>query len=125
MAAGRGERFGGPKQFADLDGRSVAAASVAAARSVADTVVLVVPDGYDGAGEGADLVVVGGATRVGLGARRARRSAPTPTSSSCTTPRGRWPAPTLFAAVVAAVDAGADAAVPALAVTDTLKRRRR
>ncbi len=121
VAAGRGERFGGPKQFADLDGRSVAAASVAAARSVADTVVLVVPDGYDGAGEGADLLAVGGATRsdsvrAGL--------ALCPDADVVVVHDAARPlaGPSLFAAVVAAVDAGADAAVPALAVTDTLKR---
>ena len=63
VAAGRGTRFGGAKQFALLDGETVAARSVSRARVVADLVVLVVPEGYDGSGEGADVVVTGGASR--------------------------------------------------------------
>src|SRR6202167_998553 len=63
VAAGRGTRFGGAKQFALVDGESVAARSVTACRSVADRVVLVVPEGYDGTGEGADVVVAGGSSR--------------------------------------------------------------
>ena len=45
-----------------------------------------------------------------------------PTSSSCTTPRARLRSPALFDAVIDAVRAGADGAVPGLPVTDTLKR---
>ena len=60
VAAGRGTRFGGAKQFAFVDGETVAARSVAARASVADLVVLVVPEGYQRRGEGADLVVTGG-----------------------------------------------------------------
>ncbi len=63
VAAGQGVRFGSAKQFARLGPESVAARSVRNARGVADSVVLVVPDGYDGDGEGADVVVVGGQTR--------------------------------------------------------------
>jgi 2-C-methyl-D-erythritol 4-phosphate cytidylyltransferase len=79
VAGGTGTRFGGPKQLADLAGRSVVAWSVDAARSVADGVVLVVPDAERDAAPGddvwpaADRVVVGGSTRAasvraGLGA---------------------------------------------------------
>jgi len=51
VAAGRGERFGAPKQFALLRGRPVLQWSVDAARAVADGVVLVLPPGLgvDGA----------------------------------------------------------------------------
>ncbi len=121
VAGGRGTRFGGLKQFANLDGRSVAARSVSAARSVASRVVLVVPADYDGTGEGADVVVHGGPTRAssvraGL-AQCADASiivihdAARPMASAA-----------LFSAVVQAVRDGADAAVPGLAVTDTVKR---
>ncbi|HEV2427156.1 MAG TPA: 2-C-methyl-D-erythritol 2,4-cyclodiphosphate synthase [Acidimicrobiales bacterium] len=121
VAAGRGERFGGAKQFADLNGRSVAAASVAAARSVADSVVLVVPDAYRGAGEGADLLCVGGPTR--SASVRAGLALCADADVVVVHDAARPLAdPALFAAVVAAVDAGADGAVPGLAVTDTLKR---
>ena len=121
VAGGRGERFGGQKQFAKLGGRTLAAHSVEQARSVANFVVVVVPEDYRGDGEGADLVVTGGATRsdsvrAGLAvcddaqfivvqdAARPLASAP------------------LFEAVLAAVRAGAAAAIPGVAVSDTIKQ---
>jgi 2-C-methyl-D-erythritol 4-phosphate cytidylyltransferase len=121
VAAGRGTRFGGAKQFALLDGESVAALSVKACRSVAERVVLVVPEGYDGTGEGADVVVPGGSSRAesvrcGLAACEDAdvvivHDAARPSASAA-----------LFLAVVAAIDNGADAAIPGLALTDTVKR---
>ncbi len=60
---------------------------------------------------------------IGVGSLRARRSCPrTATSWSSTTRLDRWPPPELFAAVVGAVRAGADAAIPGVAVSDTIKR---
>jgi 2-C-methyl-D-erythritol 4-phosphate cytidylyltransferase len=121
VAAGRGTRFGGAKQFALVDGESVAALSVKACRSVADRVVLVVPEGYDGTGEGADVVVAGGSSRaasVRCGLAECTEAdvvivhdAARPSAS-----------PALFAAVLAAIDDGADAAIPGLVLTDTVKR---
>jgi 2-C-methyl-D-erythritol 4-phosphate cytidylyltransferase len=120
VAAGQGTRFGGLKQFSLVDGETIATKSLRAARSVAEYVVLVVPEGYDGPGEGADLVVVGGATRaasVRLGLERCDaeiivvHDAARPLAS-----------PALFHAVVDAVVAGADAAIPGLKLTDTIKR---
>ena len=63
VAAGQGQRFGGPKQFAIMNHDTVTTLSVRASRSVADSVVLVVPANYQGDGEGADVVVTGGSTR--------------------------------------------------------------
>jgi 2-C-methyl-D-erythritol 4-phosphate cytidylyltransferase len=121
VAGGRGERFGGQKQFELIEGRTVASRSVAAARSVANHVILVVPDNYFGAGEGADVVVVGGATRshsVRAGLARLDKSeivvvhdAARPVATAA-----------LFRAVVDTVLAGAAAAIPGLRVTDSLKR---
>jgi 2-C-methyl-D-erythritol 4-phosphate cytidylyltransferase len=121
VAAGRGTRFGGAKQFALVDGETVAARSVKACRSVASRVVLVVPEGYDGAGEGADVVVAGGSSRaasVRCGLAECHdadvvivHDAARPNAS-----------PALFAAVLAAIDAGADAVIPGLVLTDTVKR---
>jgi len=121
VAAGRGVRFGGPKQFAPLANDTVTSLSVRAARSVASLVVLVVPPDYDGDGEGADVVAVGGDSRAasvrsGLGHCDdvdivVVHDAARPLAS-----------PALFEAVVAAVRGGADAAVPGLAITDTVKR---
>jgi 2-C-methyl-D-erythritol 4-phosphate cytidylyltransferase len=121
VAAGRGTRFGGAKQFALLDGETVAARSVAQARLVADLVVLVVPEGYEGSGEGADVVVTGGASRAasvrsglahcGDAAIVIVHDAARPLASA-----------DLFHAVVSAVEEGADAAIPGLTLTDTVKR---
>ncbi len=121
VAAGQGVRFGGPKQFALLQHDTVAAHSVRAARSVAQHVVLVVPENYGGAGEGADLVVVGGSTRaqsVRAGLAHCQHAdvivvqdAARPLASA-----------DLISAVVDAVTNGADGAVPGLAITDTVKR---
>jgi 2-C-methyl-D-erythritol 4-phosphate cytidylyltransferase len=123
VAAGQGVRFGGPKQFAVLNDDTVAAHSVHAARSVAQHVVLVVPVDYDGKGEGADVVVVGGPTRaqsVRAGLAKCGdadvvvvHDAARPMASAA-----------LFSAVVDAVTNGADGAVPGLAISDTVKRVR-
>jgi 2-C-methyl-D-erythritol 4-phosphate cytidylyltransferase len=121
VAAGQGVRFGGPKQFALLNDDTVAAHSVRGARSVAQRVVLVVPMNYDGNGEGADVVVVGGTTRaqsVRAGLAHCEdvdvvvvHDAARPMASAA-----------LFGAVVDAVLNGADGAVPGLAISDTVKR---
>ena len=124
VAAGQGQRFGGPKQFAIVNHDTVTALSVRAARSVADCVVLVVPANYQGDGEGADVVVVGGATRaasVRAGLEECGdvdvivvHDAARPMATS-----------SLFSAVVDAVLSGADGAVPGLPISDTVKRIRR
>ncbi len=121
VAAGQGDRFGGPKQFAVLDHDSVAGHSVRASRCVADRVILVVPANYQGRGEGADVVVTGGLTRaasVRAGLHECGdvdvvvvHDAARPMASAA-----------LFQAVVDAVLSGADGAVPGLAITDTVKR---
>jgi 2-C-methyl-D-erythritol 4-phosphate cytidylyltransferase len=123
VAAGQGTRFGGLKQFSQFEGETVAARSVRATRAVASHVVLVVPANYEGDGEGADLVVVGGASRassVRSGLAHCLdadivvvHDAARPLAS-----------PALFHAVVAAVRGGADAAIPGLALTDTVKQVR-
>jgi 2-C-methyl-D-erythritol 4-phosphate cytidylyltransferase len=121
VAAGQGARFGGPKQFSLLDGETLAARSVRTARSVASYVVLVVPQNYEGTGEGADLIVSGGDSRaasVRAGLAHCGEAeiivvhdAARPLASAA-----------LFHSVVDAVRAGADAAIPGLTLTDTIKR---
>jgi 2-C-methyl-D-erythritol 4-phosphate cytidylyltransferase len=121
VAGGRGRRFGGPKQFSTLAGATVCSRAVTGARSVADWVVLVVPEGYEGAGEGADLVVTGGDTRAD--SVRAGLAVCTDAEIVVVHDAARpLASPGLFHAVVDAVRAGADGAVPGLAVTDTIKR---
>jgi len=128
VAAGHGRRFGAAKQFSALGGRPMVQWAIDAARSVADGVVLVLPPGGAGAREeppgavhGADVVVAGGATRAQ--SVRAGLAAVPGSAAVIVVHDGARPlaSPALFGAVVAAVRAGADGAVPAVAVADTLK----
>ncbi len=120
VAGGRGTRFGSAKQFAQLGDESVSAHSVRRARSVASLVVLVTPDGYAGNGEGADIVVTGGDTRA---ASVRAGLAQCGDADIVVVHDAARPLATaqLFLAVVQAVLDGADAAVPGLAITDTVK----
>lgn len=121
VAGGRGERFGGQKQFAQLSGRTLAAHSVAQSRSVADFIVVVVPDDYAGTGEGADCVVTGGATR--SDSVRAGLAVCGDAEIIVVQDAARPLASTdLFTSVVAAIRSGAVAAVPGIAVSDTIKQ---
>jgi 2-C-methyl-D-erythritol 4-phosphate cytidylyltransferase len=121
VAAGRGVRFGGLKQFATLDEMTVTAHSVRAARSVAERVILVVPDDYRGDGEGADVLVVGGVSRAASVRSGLRECADADVIVIHDAARP-LASPALFSSVVQAVIDGADAAVPGLAITDTVKR---
>jgi 2-C-methyl-D-erythritol 4-phosphate cytidylyltransferase len=124
VAAGQGQRYGGPKQFAVLNHDTVTTHSVRAARSVAQHVVLVVPANYQGNGEGADVVVVGGATRAA--SVRAGLAECGEADVIVVHDAARPMAtPSLFSSVVDAVLAGADGAIPGLAISDTVKRVRR
>ena len=133
VAAGGGRRFGAAKQFADLAGRPVVDWSLDVARSVCDGTVLVVPadapgkyavvDGAsDGGGRPADVIVVGGATR-SESVRRGLAAVPQGAAVIVVHDAARPLAPIgLWRAVVAAVEAGADAAIPGAPVSDTVKR---
>jgi 2-C-methyl-D-erythritol 4-phosphate cytidylyltransferase len=123
VAAGRGARFGGAKQYAPLAGRRVLDWSVAAARAASDGVVLVVPPDRAREPEPAvDAVVPGGATR--SGSVRCGLAAVPAEASVVVVHDAARPLATaaLFGATVEAVAAGADGAVPGMAVTDTIKR---
>jgi 2-C-methyl-D-erythritol 4-phosphate cytidylyltransferase len=120
VAAGTGARFGARKQFADLRGRPVLAWSLDTAGRACAGVVLVVPAGTEGTWP-ADAVVTGGATRsesvrAGLGA------VPASAAVIAVHDAARPLAPLeLWQSVIDAVVAGADAAIPAAPVTDTVK----
>ena len=121
VAAGSGNRFGGQKQFEQLEGRRVVDWSLAACRSVADGIVLVVPADHD-APEAADIVVNGGATRSGS-VRAGLAEVPEEAAVIVVHDAARpFAPPALFEAVVAAIRNGADGAVPGVAVTDTIKQ---
>ncbi len=125
VAAGSGTRFGGLKQYELLGRRRVVDWAVAACRSVADGVVLIVPPTrLPPVEEEIDAVVPGGASRsasVRAGLAALPTDAEVVVVHDAVRPlAGR----VLFEAVVAAVRAGADGAVPGLPITDTVKRVR-
>ena len=127
VAAGEGRRFGQPKQFAVLGGRPVIEWSLEASRSVARGVVAVVPEsfvGSPGIGKGADRVMAGGPTRA-ASVRRGLAAVPESADVVVVHDAARPLASReLFRAVVEAVFAGADGAIPGIAVADTVKRVR-
>lgn len=126
VAAGDGSRFGGRKQFAQIRGRRVVSLALEAARSVATGIVLVVPASIDESDREAfveaDLVVEGGATRAD--SVRAGLKAVPADAEIVVVHDGARPLASarLFESVIRAVRDGADGAVPALRVADTLKR---
>lgn len=121
VAGGSGSRFGGPKQFADLAGRPVLEWSLQTARCACAGVVLVVPASADDRRWDVDVTVVGGDTR-SASVRAGLAALPSEAEVVAVHDAARPLAPvTLWRAVIAAVQAGADAAVPAAPVTDTVK----
>jgi 2-C-methyl-D-erythritol 4-phosphate cytidylyltransferase len=118
VAGGSGARFGGPKQFAVVGSKRVLDWSVEAARSSSEGVVVVVPADRAAAEGG----VAGGATR-SESVRCGLRHVPAGAEVICVHDAARpFASIHLFGAVIDAVRAGADAAVPALPVADTIKQ---
>jgi 2-C-methyl-D-erythritol 4-phosphate cytidylyltransferase len=124
VAAGSGSRFGAPKQFEPLGGRRVLDWSLEAARTVANGIVVVLPASVVAAGEPeADAVAGGGGTR-SASVRAGLAHVPGDAEVVVVHDGARPLAGSdLFAAVVAAVRAGADAAVPGVPLADTLRWR--
>ncbi|MBA3604877.1 MAG: 2-C-methyl-D-erythritol 2,4-cyclodiphosphate synthase, partial [Acidimicrobiia bacterium] len=117
VGGGGGLRFGSPKQFAELGSARVIDAAVAVARRCSDGVVVVVPP----ADAARECAVAGGATRT-ESVRNGLAAVPAEATIVCVHDAARpLASPELFAAVVGAVRDGADGAVPAVAVTDTIK----
>jgi len=122
VAAGSGSRFGGAKQYEPLGDRRVMDWSLATAAEAGDGVVAVVAEGAPDEAAAA-ATVVGGATR--SESVRAGLAAVPPTAEVVVVHDAARPAASieLYAAVIAAVRRGADAAVPGVALTDTIRRR--
>lgn len=120
VAGGSGSRFGAPKQFASLAGRPLVAWSLQTARRACEGVVLVVPAGHEG-GWDADRTVVGGTTR-SESVRSGLDAVPSEAAIIVVHDAARPLAPLeLWESVIDAVQEGADAAIPAHPVTDTVK----
>ena len=123
VAGGSGRRFGGAKQWMDLAGVRVVDRSVATAAAACDGVVVVVPasDLDDAEVPGASAVVAGGSSRsasVRAGLARVPDTAGVVLVHDAARPLAGVE---LFERVVAAVRAGADVAIPVVAVTDTIR----
>jgi 2-C-methyl-D-erythritol 4-phosphate cytidylyltransferase len=124
VAAGSGARFGRPKQYAELAGRRLVEWAVDGARATCQGVVLVArrDDVASLTVVGADAVVAGGDTR-SASVRAGLAAVPSQAEVIVVHDAARPLASVeLWGAVLAAVAAGADAAVPAIPVTDTIKR---
>jgi 2-C-methyl-D-erythritol 4-phosphate cytidylyltransferase len=122
VAAGRGERFGAPKQFLTAGDARLVDLAVAAAGAACDDVIVVLP--ADRTWDGAPVArsVAGGSTR--SESVRAGLQVVAPDVEIVVVHDAARPLATaeLFELVIDTVRAGADAAVPAIPVVDTLKR---
>jgi len=124
LGGGSGSRFGGAKQFTELNGTTMLERSIAATRTVCDGLVCVASDPAAAArltGIGpADRVVAGGASRAG--SVRAGLAAVPDHAEIIVVADAAHPlaSPALYAAVVAAVRGGADGAFPGLPFTEAI-----
>jgi 2-C-methyl-D-erythritol 4-phosphate cytidylyltransferase len=122
VAAGAGSRFGGAKQFAQLGSGRVVDWAVVATAGVCEGVVLVLPPDVAWDGVAVAATVPGGATRA-ESVRAGLAAVPADALIIVVHDAARPLAPPgLFLAVIAAVAAGADGALPGVPVTDTLKQ---
>ena len=129
LAAGSGRRFGSrPKQYEVLGDERVIDRSLAVSRAAADHVVVVLAPGEKSEGDrlvnsgAADVAVIGGSERAD--SVRAALAVIDEDAAVIVVHDAARPLASgeLHQAVVAAVHAGADAAIPGLAVTDTIKQ---
>lgn len=122
VAGGAGERFGERKQYLALGGARVLDWALRAASAHSEGVVLVVPaDVADRPEPLADVVVAGGATR-SASVRAGLHAVPQDVATIVVHDAARpVPVPDVWTRVLAAIDEGADAVVPVVPVTDTLR----
>ncbi len=117
VGGGSGQRFGAAKQYETIGGERMIDRSRRVAGSVCDGVVVVVPE-QDAERERA---IAGGATR-SASVRAGLAAVPADADIVCVHDAARPLAgAALFTRVIEAVRRGADGAVPAVPVTDTIK----
>lgn len=124
LAAGSGRRFGGPKQFAALGGHRLVDLAVHTVAAVTEDVTVVLPAGTPWRGRRPVRVVTGGRDRhasVGAALRHVRSTAAVVLVHDAAHPLA---SDVTARAVVAAVRAGAAAAVPVLPAADAIVRVR-
>lgn len=117
VGGGSGQRFGRPKQYEPLGDERVIDRSRRIAASVCDGVVVVVP----AADVAREHGVAGGATR-SESVRAGLAAVPADADIVCVHDAARpLASPALYRRVIDAVVAGADGAIPGVAVVDTIK----
>lgn len=122
VAAGSGTRFGGLKQFEELGSQRVVDWGIKTALRASDGVVVVLPADASRLSSGDVRSVVGGATR-SASVRNGLEAVPEDASVILVHDGARpFASLDLFDRVIDAVRAGADGAIPGVAVTDTIKR---
>lgn len=122
VAGGQGTRFGSPKQFQRLGDARVVDRAVTTAVAACEHVVVVLPVGMPWDGDEGVTAVPGGERRsdsVRAGLAVVTGGADVVVVHDAARPLA---SKSLFDAVIGAVRAGADAAVPGVPVPDTLKR---
>jgi 2-C-methyl-D-erythritol 4-phosphate cytidylyltransferase len=122
VAAGGGTRFGAAKQFVRLGGATVVERAIALAAETTDDVVVVLPPDASWRPDAPVHAATGGATRsdsVRAGLEVVPEDADIVVVHDAARPLATA---ALFAAVIDAVRAGADGAIPVLPVADTVKR---
>lgn len=127
VAAGSASRFGAPKQFVSLGGQRVIDRSVATAAAHSSGIVVVLPAGVDlGYREAAATpvhIVAGGETR-SESVRKGLAVVPDDVAIVLVHDGARpLASDAVFQGVIAAVVDGADAAVPAVPVVDSIRHR--
>jgi 2-C-methyl-D-erythritol 4-phosphate cytidylyltransferase len=117
VGGGSGQRFGRPKQYERIDGERLIDRSRRIAEAVSDGVIVVVPS----ADAERESAVPGGETR-SASVRAGLAAVPEDATIICVHDAARpLASEQLYRRVIDAVRAGADAAIPGLAVTDTIK----
>jgi 2-C-methyl-D-erythritol 4-phosphate cytidylyltransferase len=119
LAGGGGTRFGGPKQYADLAGRTLLDRTTATAANACDGLVVVLPDPST-APRTPGRQVRGGGTRAA--SVRAGLAAVPHEAAIIVVADAAHPLATeaLYRRVIRAVEAGADAAIPGLPLTEAV-----
>jgi 2-C-methyl-D-erythritol 4-phosphate cytidylyltransferase len=122
VAAGSGTRFGGAKQYEVIGGKTVLQWSLDLLESVCDGVVVVLPEADAADWSGPQVAVGGGSTRsasVRAGLTRVPDDVDVVLVHDAARP---FATPDLGRLVIKAIEAGADAAIPGVPVSDTIKR---
>lgn len=121
LAAGGGTRFGRPKQFLDLAGVSLLQRSVRTLEHRCDGLVVALPEGAETTSGRRPLVTVSGGAERADSVRSALAAVPTQAAVIVVADAAHpLASPALLDAVVDAVLAGADGALPGLPLTEVL-----